>query len=104
MPLTSSIANGIAFGFILYAAIKLLADRIREASPAVIVLACGFSFASSNSSGSHSQRRLELFQKISFAVTRGIRKHPSAISGARENASGPKFREEVSSRDGGGDP
>ncbi|MDE2229222.1 MAG: NCS2 family permease [Alphaproteobacteria bacterium] len=38
MPLTFSIANGIAFGFILYAAIKLLAGRTREASPAVIVL------------------------------------------------------------------
>ena len=38
MPLTFSIANGIAFGFILYAAIKLLAGRISEASPAVIVL------------------------------------------------------------------
>ncbi|MGH6995318.1 MAG: NCS2 family permease, partial [Stellaceae bacterium] len=38
MPLTFSIANGIAFGFILYAAIKLLAGRTSEASPAVIVL------------------------------------------------------------------
>src|SRR5579875_973640 len=38
MPLTFSIANGIAFGFVLYAAIKLLAGRTREASPAVIVL------------------------------------------------------------------
>jgi len=38
MPLTFSIANGIAFGFILYAAIKLLAGRTKEASPAVIVL------------------------------------------------------------------
>jgi len=38
MPLTFSIANGIAFGFILYAAIKLLAGRTNEASPAVIVL------------------------------------------------------------------
>ncbi|MDE1903702.1 MAG: NCS2 family permease [Alphaproteobacteria bacterium] len=38
MPLTFSIANGIAFGFILYAAIKLLAGRTREASPAVLVL------------------------------------------------------------------
>ncbi|MGH6984121.1 MAG: NCS2 family permease [Stellaceae bacterium] len=38
MPLTFSIANGIAFGFILYAAIKLLAGRTKEASPAVLVL------------------------------------------------------------------
>lgn len=38
MPLTFSIANGIAFGFILYAAIKLLAGRTQEASPAVLVL------------------------------------------------------------------
>ncbi|HEV2161412.1 MAG TPA: NCS2 family permease [Stellaceae bacterium] len=38
IPLTFSIANGIAFGFILYAAIKLLAGRTQEASPAVLVL------------------------------------------------------------------
>ncbi len=38
MPLTFSIANGIAFGFILYAAIKLLAGRTKEASPTVLVL------------------------------------------------------------------
>jgi adenine/guanine/hypoxanthine permease len=42
MPLTFSIANGIAFGFISYAAIKLLAGRPREASPAVIVLGALF--------------------------------------------------------------
>jgi AGZA family xanthine/uracil permease-like MFS transporter len=36
MPLTVSIANGIAFGFILYVAIKRLAGRTTEASPAVI--------------------------------------------------------------------
>jgi adenine/guanine/hypoxanthine permease len=39
MPLTFSIANGIAFGFIAYAAVKLLAGRPAEAGPAVIVLA-----------------------------------------------------------------
>ncbi len=38
MPLTFSIANGIAFGFIAYAAIKLLAGRFSEARPAVLVL------------------------------------------------------------------
>ena len=44
MPLTFSIANGIAFGFILYAAIKLLSGRSKEASPAVIVLGLLFLF------------------------------------------------------------
>ncbi|WP_119678470.1 NCS2 family permease [Indioceanicola profundi] len=39
MPLTYSIANGIAFGFIAYAAIKLLSGRFREVGPAVLVLA-----------------------------------------------------------------
>jgi AGZA family xanthine/uracil permease-like MFS transporter len=39
MPLTFSIANGIAFGFVSYAAIKLLSARPNEASPAVYVLA-----------------------------------------------------------------
>jgi len=42
MPLTFSIANGIAFGFITYAAVKLLAGRIKEVSPGVIALAVLF--------------------------------------------------------------
>jgi AGZA family xanthine/uracil permease-like MFS transporter len=42
MPLTFSIANGIAFGFIAYAAVKLPAGRPAEAGPAVIVLAALF--------------------------------------------------------------
>ena len=42
MPLTFSIANGIAFGFITYAAIKLLAGRFAEARPAVLVLGAVF--------------------------------------------------------------
>ncbi len=39
MPLTFSIAHGIAFGFIAYAGIKLLAGRWDEVSPAVWALA-----------------------------------------------------------------
>jgi len=42
MPLTFSIANGIAFGFIAYAAIKLLAGRFGEARPGIVVLAILF--------------------------------------------------------------
>lgn len=42
MPLTFSIANGIAFGFITYAAVKLVAGRWREASPSLLVLAAIF--------------------------------------------------------------
>lgn len=42
MPLTYSIAHGIAFGFITYAAIKLLSGRARELSPAVAILAVLF--------------------------------------------------------------
>lgn len=42
MPLTFSIANGIAFGFVSYAAIKLLSGRPSEASVAVYVLAVLF--------------------------------------------------------------
>jgi AGZA family xanthine/uracil permease-like MFS transporter len=42
MPLTFSIANGIAFGFVTYAAVKLLTGRFREISPAVLVLAIAF--------------------------------------------------------------
>jgi len=40
MPLTFSIANGIAFGLIAYAAVKLLAGRLPN--PAVVVLAALF--------------------------------------------------------------
>jgi AGZA family xanthine/uracil permease-like MFS transporter len=42
MPLTFSIANGIAFGFVAYAAVKLLAGRWREANPSILVLAAIF--------------------------------------------------------------
>jgi AGZA family xanthine/uracil permease-like MFS transporter len=42
MPLTFSIATGIAFGFITYAAIKLISGRYREISSAVAVLAILF--------------------------------------------------------------
>ena len=39
MPLTFSIANGIAIGFITYAVVKVASGRITEASPAVFVVA-----------------------------------------------------------------
>jgi AGZA family xanthine/uracil permease-like MFS transporter len=42
MPLTYSIADGIAFGLVTYAGIKLLAGRLAEVSPAVVVLAALF--------------------------------------------------------------
>ena len=42
MPLTYSIATGIGLGFITYALLKILTGKIREASPAVIVLAVIF--------------------------------------------------------------
>jgi AGZA family xanthine/uracil permease-like MFS transporter len=42
IPFTFSIANGIAFGFISYVAIKLLAGRIRDISPTVGLIAIAF--------------------------------------------------------------
>jgi len=42
MPLTFSIANGIAFGFIVYAAVKLLSGRFSEAGPSMLALALLF--------------------------------------------------------------
>ncbi|MDZ4333527.1 MAG: NCS2 family permease, partial [Pseudomonas sp.] len=42
MPLTFSIANGIAFGFIAWTLIKLLAGRWRELNPALVVLSVLF--------------------------------------------------------------
>jgi adenine/guanine/hypoxanthine permease len=42
MPFTFSIANGIALGFISYAAVKLLAGRLAEARPAIVILAVLF--------------------------------------------------------------
>jgi AGZA family xanthine/uracil permease-like MFS transporter len=39
MPFTFSIAHGIAFGFISYAAIKLLAGRVKELPPMVTFIA-----------------------------------------------------------------
>ncbi len=42
MPLTFSIAHGIAFGFISYAGIKIAAGRFQDVSPVVAVLAVLF--------------------------------------------------------------
>src|SRR5690349_12371176 len=42
MPLTYSIATGIGLGFITYALAKLIGGKIRDAAPAVIVLAILF--------------------------------------------------------------
>ncbi len=42
MPFTFSIAHGIAFGFITYAAVKLLAGRVQELPPMVAVIALVF--------------------------------------------------------------
>lgn len=42
IPLSFSITDGIAAGFITYAAVKLLSGRAREARPAVLVLAAIF--------------------------------------------------------------
>jgi adenine/guanine/hypoxanthine permease len=42
MPFTFSIADGIAFGFITYVAVKLLAGRAKDIHPAVAILAVLF--------------------------------------------------------------
>ena len=42
MPLTFSIATGIALGFIAYVGVKLLSGRIAEAGPAMTILALLF--------------------------------------------------------------
>jgi len=44
MPFTYSIANGLAFGFITYAVIKLLTGRIRESHWMVWLIAMVFLF------------------------------------------------------------
>ena len=44
MPFTFSIAEGIAFGFITYAALKLLTGRAREVRPVVWIIAALFTF------------------------------------------------------------
>ena len=42
MPLTYSIANGIAFGFIAWTAMKLASGRVRDLNPALIILSVLF--------------------------------------------------------------
>jgi len=42
MPLTFSIANGLALGFITFPLLKLLAGRAREVTPLAYVLAALF--------------------------------------------------------------
>jgi AGZA family xanthine/uracil permease-like MFS transporter len=42
MPLTYSIAHGIAFGFVSYVAIKVLSGRFRDLNAALVILAVLF--------------------------------------------------------------
>lgn len=42
MPLTYSIANGIAFGFITWTVVKLFSGRVRELNPAMVILSILF--------------------------------------------------------------
>jgi AGZA family xanthine/uracil permease-like MFS transporter len=42
MPLTYSIANGIAFGFIAWTAVKLISGRHRELNSALVILSILF--------------------------------------------------------------
>lgn len=42
MPLTYSIANGIAFGFICWTAVKLISGRRRDLNPALVILSILF--------------------------------------------------------------
>jgi AGZA family xanthine/uracil permease-like MFS transporter len=42
MPLTYSIAHGIAFGFVTYAAIKIMSGRFRDLNAALVILAVLF--------------------------------------------------------------
>jgi len=44
VPFTYSIANGIAFGFISYAALKLLTGRAKQVKPIVWIIAAVFLF------------------------------------------------------------
>lgn len=53
MPFTYSIANGVAFGFITYAVLKLLAGRPKEVKPVVWVIAAVFLFKFIESGSAH---------------------------------------------------
>jgi AGZA family xanthine/uracil permease-like MFS transporter len=44
MPFTYSIANGVAFGFITYAGLKLFTGRARQVKPIVWIIAAIFLF------------------------------------------------------------
>ncbi|MEK6422571.1 MAG: NCS2 family permease, partial [Burkholderia gladioli] len=44
MPFTYSIANGVAFGFIAYAGLKLLTGRAKQVKPVVWIIAVVFLF------------------------------------------------------------
>ncbi|MDP4025298.1 NCS2 family permease [Methylobacterium sp. NEAU 140] len=53
MPFTYSIATGVAFGFISYAALKLLTGRARDVKPVVWVIAALFLFKFVETGGAH---------------------------------------------------
>jgi AGZA family xanthine/uracil permease-like MFS transporter len=53
MPFTYSIANGVAFGFISYAALKLLTGRARDVKPVTWVIGAVFLFKFAALGGGH---------------------------------------------------
>ncbi len=68
MPLTFSIAHGIAFGFISYAAIKIAAGRFQEVSPVVGILAILFIVKFAILWGASGHRRASARQSPSRAT------------------------------------
>ncbi|MGR7997384.1 NCS2 family permease [Xanthobacter sp. ZOL 2024] len=53
MPFTYSIANGVSFGFITYAALKLLTGRAKQVHPVVWIIAAVFLFKFIHDTASH---------------------------------------------------
>ena len=53
MPFTYSIANGVSFGFISYAALKLLTGRARQVHPVVWIIAAVFLFKFIHETSAH---------------------------------------------------
>ena len=48
MPLTYSISNGIGFGFICYAIVKLSTGQFSKTGPAVLLIAAAFAIKFAN--------------------------------------------------------
>jgi len=72
MPLSYSIANGIVFGIVSYAVLKLISGRGKEVSPVIITVELPESICSLNVGSSLAINNIFIHYKSSYLQERNI--------------------------------